>query len=262
MDWKENLLQSEFWSKLFKLNTFSHVWDKILYFEHTFRKDTLVPGIVNKCLLRRFLCITDLKFSSCILFLCRYSLLGGLPTISSFLQQELQDKLADVNKELSHSRTKCADREALIGTLKVELQNVLHCWEKEKARAAQSESDLQKLSQASRKDTEVSPEARSLSVKTPPFDTFTSTRWLFSPVFDLIEKICLNAVFWHVPESREISSFLCVTFVWSGKCNSLTLLCFRQLVFLTIRNHHVNKWFLTVLWSNLLAIDRFFFPLF
>ncbi|XP_058528664.1 coiled-coil domain-containing protein 171 isoform X2 [Ochotona princeps] len=68
--------------------------------------------------------------------------------------KELQDKLADVNKELSHSRTKCADREALIGTLKVELQNVLHCWEKEKARAAQSESDLQKLSQASRKDTE------------------------------------------------------------------------------------------------------------
>lgn len=69
----------------------------------------------------------------------------------------------------------------------------------------------------------------------------------------------MNAVFWNVPESREISSFLCVTFVWSGKCNSLTLLCFRQLVFLTIRNHHVNKWFLTVLWSNLLAIDRFFF---
>ncbi|XP_069908524.1 coiled-coil domain-containing protein 171 isoform X3 [Oryctolagus cuniculus] len=68
--------------------------------------------------------------------------------------KELQDKLADVNKELSHLRTKCADREALIGTLKVELQNVLHCWEKEKARATQSESELQKLSQAYRKDTE------------------------------------------------------------------------------------------------------------
>uniref|UniRef100_A0A2K6TKL7 Coiled-coil domain containing 171 n=1 Tax=Saimiri boliviensis boliviensis TaxID=39432 RepID=A0A2K6TKL7_SAIBB len=68
--------------------------------------------------------------------------------------KELQDKLADVNKELSHLRTKCADREALISTLKVELQNVLHCWEKEKARAAQSESELQKISQAFHKDAE------------------------------------------------------------------------------------------------------------
>ncbi|VFV18805.1 Hypothetical predicted protein [Lynx pardinus] len=68
--------------------------------------------------------------------------------------EDLQDKLADVSKELSHLRTKCADREALISTLKAELQNVLHCWEKEKARAAQSESELQKLSQAFQKDTE------------------------------------------------------------------------------------------------------------
>ncbi|XP_066224305.1 coiled-coil domain-containing protein 171 [Saccopteryx leptura] len=68
--------------------------------------------------------------------------------------KDLQDKLADASKELSHLRTKCADREALISTLKVELQNVLHCWEKEKAQAAQSECELQKLSQAFRKDTE------------------------------------------------------------------------------------------------------------
>ncbi|XP_023389498.1 coiled-coil domain-containing protein 171 isoform X2 [Pteropus vampyrus] len=68
--------------------------------------------------------------------------------------KDLQDKLADVSKELSHLRTKCADREALISTLKVELQNVLHCWEKEKARAAQSECELQKLSQAYQKDAE------------------------------------------------------------------------------------------------------------
>ncbi|KAM5260483.1 coiled-coil domain-containing protein 171 isoform 3-T5 [Hipposideros larvatus] len=68
--------------------------------------------------------------------------------------KDLQDKLADVSKELSHLHTKCADREALISTLKVELQNVLHCWEKEKARAAQSECELQKLSQAFQRDTE------------------------------------------------------------------------------------------------------------
>lgn len=55
-------------------------------------------------------------------------------------------------------RAKCADREALITSLKVELQNVLHCWEKEKACAAQCESELQKLSQAFQKDSEVSPQ--------------------------------------------------------------------------------------------------------
>uniref|UniRef100_A0A8C2VST5 Coiled-coil domain containing 171 n=1 Tax=Chinchilla lanigera TaxID=34839 RepID=A0A8C2VST5_CHILA len=68
--------------------------------------------------------------------------------------KELQDKLAEVHKELSHLRTKCADREALVGSLKVELQNVLHCYEKEKSRAAQCESELQQLSQAFQKDTE------------------------------------------------------------------------------------------------------------
>lgn len=79
--------------------------------------------------------------------------------------QDLQDKLADVSKELSHLRTKCADREALISTLKAELQNVLHRWEKEKARAAQSESELQKLSQAFQKDAEVSPDTGCLAGK-------------------------------------------------------------------------------------------------
>ncbi|XP_075416059.1 coiled-coil domain-containing protein 171 [Tenrec ecaudatus] len=68
--------------------------------------------------------------------------------------KDLQEKLVDVSKELSHLRTKCADRDALVSTLKLELQNVLHCWEKEKARAAQSEGELQKLSQAFQKDSE------------------------------------------------------------------------------------------------------------
>lgn len=79
--------------------------------------------------------------------------------------QELQDKLANASKELSHLRTKCADRETLIGTLKVKLQNVLHCWEKEKTQATQSECELQKLSQAFHKDTEVLPETRWLPAK-------------------------------------------------------------------------------------------------
>uniref|UniRef100_A0A452I082 Uncharacterized protein n=1 Tax=Gopherus agassizii TaxID=38772 RepID=A0A452I082_9SAUR len=58
--------------------------------------------------------------------------------------KEAQDNLADANEELNHLRTKCADRESLIGTLKMELQNVLHCWEKEKVRATESENEIQK----------------------------------------------------------------------------------------------------------------------
>ncbi|XP_072512031.1 coiled-coil domain-containing protein 171 isoform X3 [Notamacropus eugenii] len=68
--------------------------------------------------------------------------------------KEAQDKLVNVNQELNHLRTKYADRESIIGTLKVELQNVLHCWEKEKMRVAQSENEIQKLSQAFHKDIE------------------------------------------------------------------------------------------------------------
>uniref|UniRef100_A0A8D0BJB0 Coiled-coil domain containing 171 n=1 Tax=Salvator merianae TaxID=96440 RepID=A0A8D0BJB0_SALMN len=68
--------------------------------------------------------------------------------------QEAQNKLADVLKELNHWQARCADRESLIATLKMELQNVLHCWEKEKTRSTESENELQKLKQAYKKDTE------------------------------------------------------------------------------------------------------------
>ncbi|XP_043370743.1 coiled-coil domain-containing protein 171 isoform X4 [Dermochelys coriacea] len=68
--------------------------------------------------------------------------------------KEVQDNLADANAELNHLHTKCADREALTGTLKMELQNVLHCWEKEKVRATESENEIQKLTRAYQKDTE------------------------------------------------------------------------------------------------------------
>ncbi|XP_019373099.1 PREDICTED: coiled-coil domain-containing protein 171 isoform X3 [Gavialis gangeticus] len=68
--------------------------------------------------------------------------------------EEAWNNLTDANKELNHLRTKCADRESLIGTLKMELQNVLHCWEKEKVRATDSENEIQKLTRAYQKDTE------------------------------------------------------------------------------------------------------------
>ncbi|XP_074851031.1 coiled-coil domain-containing protein 171 isoform X2 [Carettochelys insculpta] len=68
--------------------------------------------------------------------------------------KEVRDSLADASEELNHLRTKCADREALISTLKMELQNVLHCWEKEKVRATESENEIRKLTRAYQKDTE------------------------------------------------------------------------------------------------------------
>ncbi|XP_062985307.1 coiled-coil domain-containing protein 171 isoform X1 [Elgaria multicarinata webbii] len=68
--------------------------------------------------------------------------------------QEAQNNLGNANKELNHLQAKCADRESLIATLKMELQNVLHCWEKEKVRSTESENEIQKLTQAYEKDTE------------------------------------------------------------------------------------------------------------
>ncbi|NWX47532.1 CC171 protein, partial [Steatornis caripensis] len=68
--------------------------------------------------------------------------------------QEAQDNLADANKELNHLHTKCADRETLIGTLKMELQNVQQCLEKEKLHATESENEIRKLTRAYQKDME------------------------------------------------------------------------------------------------------------
>nr|XP_034996597.1 coiled-coil domain-containing protein 171 isoform X3 [Zootoca vivipara] len=68
--------------------------------------------------------------------------------------QEVKSSLTGASKELTHLQAKSADRESLIATLKKELQNVLHCWEKEKVRSEESEHDIQKLAQAYEKDAE------------------------------------------------------------------------------------------------------------
>ncbi|NXG50340.1 CC171 protein, partial [Psilopogon haemacephalus] len=79
-----------------------------------------------------------------------------LPTFLSHASvlQEAQDSLADGNKELNHLHSKCADRETLIGTLKMELQNVQQCWAKEKIRATESENEIRQLTRAYQKDME------------------------------------------------------------------------------------------------------------
>ncbi|XP_070592989.1 LOW QUALITY PROTEIN: coiled-coil domain-containing protein 171 [Erythrolamprus reginae] len=71
--------------------------------------------------------------------------------------QELQvkrDSLTDTRKELNNLQTKCADRESLIATLNMELENVLDCLEKEKAGCTEYKNEIQKLTQAYEKDTE------------------------------------------------------------------------------------------------------------
>ncbi|XP_050842464.1 coiled-coil domain-containing protein 171 isoform X4 [Serinus canaria] len=68
--------------------------------------------------------------------------------------KEAQDAMADANKELNYLHTKCADRETLIETLKMELQDVQQCWEKEQVRATESENEIQKLTRAYQKDME------------------------------------------------------------------------------------------------------------
>ncbi|ETE67124.1 putative protein C9orf93 [Ophiophagus hannah] len=71
--------------------------------------------------------------------------------------QELQikhDSLTDTKKELNNLQTKCADRESLIATLKMELQNILHCLEKEKAYCIEYKNEIQKLTETYEKDTE------------------------------------------------------------------------------------------------------------
>lgn len=147
------------------------------------------------------------RFSSSI---CSLHASHLLPSYSLFMwcfSQELQEKLTEVHKELSHLRTKCADREALISTLKVELQNVLHCWEKEKGRAAQSESELQKLSQTFRKDTEVSPRQKGTG---RPF-TDPSPVYCIAPVTGVTHiwfnlKNVLSVTLWNAPHSCKITS--------------------------------------------------------
>lgn len=96
----------------------------------------------------------------CLLPQMQRSVVRYQPFCSVSVLQEAQDNLADANKELNHLHTKCADKEILIGALKMELQNVQQCWEKEKVCATESENEIQKLTRAYQKDMEVLPETR------------------------------------------------------------------------------------------------------
>eukprot|EP00062_Callorhinchus_milii_P008145 gi/632950535/ref/XP_007890776.1/ PREDICTED: coiled-coil domain-containing protein 171 isoform X1 [Callorhinchus milii] len=68
--------------------------------------------------------------------------------------EKFQEDLAAANKELNNWRSECADRDGLIGSMKMDLHNVKHCFEKEKSRAVEAENEIQKLTQAHQKNTE------------------------------------------------------------------------------------------------------------
>lgn len=136
--------------------------------------------------------------------------------------QEAQDNLADADKELNHLHTKCADRETLIETLKMELQNVRQCWEKEKVRATESENEIQKLTRAYQKDIEVLLETRWLSKRIfilSQLYTFTYIRTLLlvltdlSPKYDFKIRI-LKCVFSICKISGHIGSPSNVSMIW------------------------------------------------
>ncbi|XP_025021984.1 coiled-coil domain-containing protein 171 [Python bivittatus] len=68
--------------------------------------------------------------------------------------QEAHNNFTEASKELNNLQTKCTDRESLIATLKMELQNVLRCLEKEKVCCTEYKNEIQKLTQTYEKDTE------------------------------------------------------------------------------------------------------------
>uniref|UniRef100_A0A4W3I5V2 Coiled-coil domain containing 171 n=1 Tax=Callorhinchus milii TaxID=7868 RepID=A0A4W3I5V2_CALMI len=75
-------------------------------------------------------------------------------TLALFGASDTALDLAAANKELNNWRSECADRDGLIGSMKMDLHNVKHCFEKEKSRAVEAENEIQKLTQAHQKNTE------------------------------------------------------------------------------------------------------------
>ncbi|XP_067839573.1 coiled-coil domain-containing protein 171-like isoform X2 [Heptranchias perlo] len=63
-------------------------------------------------------------------------------------REKVQEDLAAANKKLNHWRSECADRDALIDAMNMELQNVKHCFEREKSCTIEAETEIQKLTQA------------------------------------------------------------------------------------------------------------------
>ncbi|XP_078386435.1 coiled-coil domain-containing protein 171 isoform X1 [Cetorhinus maximus] len=68
--------------------------------------------------------------------------------------EKVHEDLTAANKKLNHWRSECSEKDALIDTMNMELQNVKHNFEREKNSIAEAKNEIQKLTRAHQKDTE------------------------------------------------------------------------------------------------------------
>ncbi|XP_067886606.1 coiled-coil domain-containing protein 171-like isoform X2 [Heterodontus francisci] len=69
-------------------------------------------------------------------------------------REKVQEDLAAANKKLNNWRSECAEKDALIDNMSVELQNVKHCFQREKSSIAEAKNEIQNLTRAHQKDLE------------------------------------------------------------------------------------------------------------
>ncbi|XP_078251006.1 coiled-coil domain-containing protein 171 isoform X4 [Rhinoraja longicauda] len=69
-------------------------------------------------------------------------------------REKIQEELAATNKKLNHWRSECAEKDALIDAMSMDLQNVKHCFEREKKSIVEAKNEIQKLTRAHQVDVE------------------------------------------------------------------------------------------------------------
>ncbi|XP_032874166.1 coiled-coil domain-containing protein 171 isoform X6 [Amblyraja radiata] len=69
-------------------------------------------------------------------------------------REKIQEELAVTNKKLNHWRSECAEKDALIDAMSMDLQNVKHCFEREKNSIVEAKNEIQKLTRAHQVDVE------------------------------------------------------------------------------------------------------------
>ncbi|XP_055488322.1 coiled-coil domain-containing protein 171-like isoform X2 [Leucoraja erinacea] len=69
-------------------------------------------------------------------------------------REKIQEELAVTNKKLNHWRSECAEKDALIDAMSMDLQNVKHCFEREKNSNVEAKNEIQKLTRAHQVDVE------------------------------------------------------------------------------------------------------------
>ncbi|XP_051876146.1 coiled-coil domain-containing protein 171-like isoform X2 [Pristis pectinata] len=68
--------------------------------------------------------------------------------------EKVQEELAAANKKLNHWRSECAEKDALIDAMSMDLQNVKRCFEREKNSIVEAKNEIQKLTSAHQVDVE------------------------------------------------------------------------------------------------------------